>query len=138
MHQLLSFMHLMHNNIISRALLCVRECVLGGIERLRACLPWLYSTPKSKTPGGASSMWSWSSLDVVFGYEGVLNSRKHGFQGVFPLLLLLRRTCMSYFKYTRIGPATYPLCHRQPACNPTPTCCLQCPPARLGHRTCYC
>ena len=66
---------------------------------LRSCLAWLQLCIEqlhSKTTGGASSGWSWRYLDVVFGYEGVLNSKKHYFQDVLPSLSLVCGTHMSY------------------------------------------
>jgi hypothetical protein len=35
-------------------------------------------------------------MNVVFGYEGILNFKNHGFQGVLTLLPLVRGTHMSY------------------------------------------
>ena len=60
-------------------------------EILRACLAWLQLCLEqlhSKTLGGDSSGWSWSCLDVVFGYEGVLNSKKAWFSGCIAIVAL--------------------------------------------------
>ena len=49
---------------------------------LRPCLVWLQLWVEllySRTPGGASSGWSWNCLMEVFGWEGTFNSKKDNF-----------------------------------------------------------
>ena len=66
---------------------------------LRACLAWLQLCLEqlhSKTPAGASSGWSWSWLDSVFGMKGIPSSRKGNFKSALSFLPLVRGTHMSY------------------------------------------
>jgi len=60
-----------------------------GTASLRACLAWLQLCLEqlcSKTPAGASSGWSWSRLEGVFGMKGAPSFRKEGFDGALSFL----------------------------------------------------
>ena len=50
----------------------------------------------SKTPARASSGWSWSWLDGVFGMKVIPSSRKGDFEGELSFLPLVHGTHMSY------------------------------------------
>ena len=59
---------------------------------LQLCMEQLHS----KTPARASSGWSWSWLDGVFGMKVIPSSRKGDFEGELSFLPLVHGTHMSY------------------------------------------